>query len=68
MSIVGFDGVEFTAYCDPPLTTVRVPAYEMGRLAAKVLMDAIAQEVRNSTQYCLEADLVVRNSCSELKR
>ena len=67
ISLVGFDGVEFTAYCDPPLTTVRVPAYEMGRLAAKVLLDAIDQEVRIPVQYCLDADLIVRNSCLELK-
>ena len=67
MSLVGFDGVEFTAYCDPPLTTVRVPAYEMGRLAAKILMDAIDQDVRSPLQYCLDADLIVRKSCSELE-
>ena len=42
-------------------------AYEMGRLAAKVLLDAIDQEVRIPVQYCLDADLIVRNSCLELK-
>jgi hypothetical protein len=26
ISLVGFDGVELAAYCDPPLTRVRVPA------------------------------------------
>jgi LacI family repressor for deo operon, udp, cdd, tsx, nupC, and nupG len=67
MSLVGFDGVEFVAYCDPPLTTVRVPAYEMGRLAVKVLMDAIDQDIRRPLQYCLDADLIIRKSCSELR-
>lgn len=67
ISLVGFDGVEFTAYCDPPLTTVKVPAYEMGRLAAKVLLDALDQDHRVPLQYCLDTDLVVRNSCAELR-
>jgi len=66
ISLAGFDGVEYTAYCDPPLTTVRVPAYEMGRLAAKVLMDAMDQDVNQPRHYCLDADLVIRNSCSKL--
>ena len=67
ISLVGFDGVEFVAYCDPPLTTVRVPAYEMGRLAVKVLMDAIDQDIKRPLQYCLDADLIIRKSCSELR-
>jgi DNA-binding LacI/PurR family transcriptional regulator len=67
LSLVGFDGVEFVAYFDQPLTTVRVPAYEMGRLAVKVLMDAIDQDIRRPLQYCLDADLIIRKSCSELR-
>jgi len=39
----------------------------MGRLSAKVLLDAIDQEVRIPVQYCLDADLIVKNSCLELK-
>jgi LacI family transcriptional regulator len=30
MSIIGFDNLEISAYTDPPLTTLNVPAYEMG--------------------------------------
>jgi LacI family transcriptional regulator, repressor for deo operon, udp, cdd, tsx, nupC, and nupG len=67
ISLVGFGDVEFAAYSDPPLTTVSVPAYEIGRLAAKVLMEAIDQEASQPRQYCLDADLIIRNSCSELK-
>jgi hypothetical protein len=28
ISLAGFDETDFAAYCDPPLTTVRVPAFE----------------------------------------
>lgn len=68
ISLVGFDGVELAAYCDPPLTTVRVPAREMGRLAARVLLESIDDKASQTLQYCLDADLIIRKSCSELKQ
>ncbi|UCE53979.1 MAG: LacI family DNA-binding transcriptional regulator [Desulfobacterales bacterium] len=67
ISLIGFDGVELAAYCDPPLTTVRVPARDMGRLATEVLMKSINNGVKRAMQYCLDADLIIRKSCSELK-
>lgn len=67
ISLVGFDGLEFAAYCDPPLTTVRVPANKMGRLAVNILLDTIDQDVSQPKQYCLDADLIIRKSCSKLK-
>jgi DNA-binding LacI/PurR family transcriptional regulator len=67
ISLIGFDGVELAAYCDPPLTTVRVPARDMGRLATEVLMKSINNGVKRPLQYCLDADLIIRKSCSELK-
>ncbi len=33
--------MELAAYCDPPLTTVRIPATEMGLLSARVLLESI---------------------------
>lgn len=34
-SIIGFDNLEISAYVDPPLSTLNVPAYEMGLEAAQ---------------------------------
>ncbi|MGY3610411.1 MULTISPECIES: LacI family DNA-binding transcriptional regulator [unclassified Bradyrhizobium] len=42
LSITGFDDVELAAQTDPPLTTVSVPAAEIGRGAADYLINAIA--------------------------
>lgn len=41
VSIVGFDGIPFAATSNPRLTTVSVPSFEMGRLAADALIEAI---------------------------
>ena len=42
LSITGSDDVEIAAQVDPPLTTVSVPAAEIGRGAADYLINAIA--------------------------
>ncbi len=61
ISVTGFDDVEIAAETDPPLTTVHVPAVEIGTLAADQLIRIIEGEaVPMSTE--LEAPLVVRDS------
>jgi LacI family transcriptional regulator len=62
LSVVGFDDVEISAYYDPPLTTMAVPAYEMGQLAAKILIENIRGESKSPQQYILETKLIVRGS------
>lgn len=42
LSITGFDDVELSAQVDPPLTTISIPAAEIGRGAADFLINAIA--------------------------
>jgi len=42
LSITGFDDVAIAAQVDPPLTTISVPAAEIGRGAADYLINAIA--------------------------
>ncbi|HUN94848.1 MAG TPA: LacI family DNA-binding transcriptional regulator [Bradyrhizobium sp.] len=42
LSITGFDDVELSAQIDPPLTTISIPAAEIGRGAADYLINAIA--------------------------
>jgi LacI family transcriptional regulator len=44
ISIVGCDDFDFAELLDPPLTTIAVPAAEMGRLAAQKLWAAVADK------------------------
>ncbi|MFZ7128082.1 MAG: LacI family DNA-binding transcriptional regulator [Desulfobacterales bacterium] len=64
VSIAGFDDNDFAAYCDPPLTTVRVPSHEIGRLAARHLIETIESGAAQIRQYSLRTDLIVRGSCA----
>ena len=62
LSVVGFDDMEISAYYAPPLTTMAVPAYEMGQLAAKILIENIRGESKPPQQYILETNLMIRGS------
>ena len=42
VSITGFDNLELASVLEPSLTTVHVPHREMGKLAAKTLLDNVA--------------------------
>ncbi|ADB52860.1 LacI family DNA-binding transcriptional regulator [Conexibacter woesei] len=62
VAVAGFDDFEFSRFADPPLTTVRVAAYEMGRIAADMLVRALAGEQLDAPHAVLTNELIVRNS------
>lgn len=65
ISVVGFDDIEFAKYCDPPLTTIRQPAKELGSSAMKLLCNLIEGKFDPETvlrPYFLPTDLIVRGS------
>ena len=61
VSITGFDDVELAAQIDPPLTTVRVPAREIGVTIARFIM-ARLETGEAPLPGRLEAELVVRGT------
>jgi LacI family transcriptional regulator len=62
VAIVGFDDVAAAAYCHPPLSTVRVFKREMGRLAARRVLELVG-EAGPPVQILLSTELVTRRSC-----
>jgi LacI family transcriptional regulator len=61
LSIVGFDDAEYASLLDPPLTTISVPAEEMGQKAAEALLTAL--KTKSAPQaLCLETRLTLRGS------
>jgi DNA-binding LacI/PurR family transcriptional regulator len=61
VSIVGFDDIALAAYVDPPLTTIHVPARELGLAAGRALLDRIARRPV-AQRTLLPIELVVRGS------
>src|SRR3982751_2140736 len=65
VSVVGFDDIRFCDTFLVPLTTVRVPKFEMGNMAAEMLIQHIeSREAVTPRRVYLEAALVVRASSS----
>jgi LacI family transcriptional regulator len=62
VAVVGFDDLPTAAHADPPLTSVRQPAVEAGRFAARRLIELVAapEQPRRVTE--LGTDLIVRAS------
>ncbi|HKW71656.1 MAG TPA: LacI family DNA-binding transcriptional regulator [Candidatus Dormibacteraeota bacterium] len=65
LSIVGFDDIPASAWTNPPLTTVRQPIVDKGRLAARMLIQLMKGEAVESPAP-LRTSLVVRSSTSRL--
>lgn len=62
VSVVGFNDMVFAEDFDPPLTTVRVPAREMGEHAARLLLHMLDSGEIEQTGVRLPVSLIVRAS------
>ncbi|PZQ47970.1 MAG: LacI family transcriptional regulator [Rhodovulum sulfidophilum] len=58
VSVIGFDGVPEGALSRPPLTTIRQPILEIGRRAARLILDHPGEPRRET----LALDLIARGS------
>lgn len=65
LSIVAYDD-EIAELADPPLTAVSPPKEAVGELAARTLLDLIADRSRPARRICLEPTLIVRASTTRV--
>ncbi|WON76848.1 DNA-binding transcriptional regulator CytR [Serratia sp. UGAL515B_01] len=68
LSIVGFDDIKLTQYCDPPLTTVAQPRFQIGQQAMLLLLEQLHGQVVNNGSRLLDSELIIRDSTSAPKR
>lgn len=62
-AIVGYDDIDVAALLSPPLTSIRLPAYDLGRRAAQILLDQISNPRTSRAQHVLfRPELVIRES------
>ena len=62
IAITGFDDFSFSELLEPPLTTARVPAYEMGQAAAELLVESLEGKVPKDREVVLKVELCLRAS------
>lgn len=69
LSVIGLDNIELSAAISPPLTTVAIPRYEIGKFAMNTLMEMINQgddyqpgESSSAQDLVVDTQLIVRQS------
>jgi LacI family transcriptional regulator len=62
IALAGFDDIPIARFTTPALTTVHVPIAELGRSAARCLLQALDGRENRATHETFAAKLVVRGS------
>ncbi len=66
ISIIGFDDIRFSGYCDPPLTTIYQPQAAIGEMAMQLMIEMLQDEADLSAETArtiiLPHSLIVRAS------
>ena len=65
VALVGYDDFGVSRLTTPGITTVRVPAEQLGRTAGEKLFRSIAGEPAGERHTVLPVELVVRESCGQ---
>jgi DNA-binding LacI/PurR family transcriptional regulator len=62
VAVVGFDDLGFASFLNPPLTTVRAPTEQVGRMAAERLFGLLENHPSNEVTI-LPTEIIFRRSC-----
>ncbi|QUI24028.1 LacI family DNA-binding transcriptional regulator [Vallitalea pronyensis] len=69
ISVVGFDNIEMTRLVRPKLTTVAQPIYDMGREAARMIINIIEGHGKHTQDNLVfEPSLVIRDSVKKIEK
>ncbi|MFW5986017.1 MAG: LacI family DNA-binding transcriptional regulator [Halanaerobiales bacterium] len=63
IAITGFDNSPNSKFYYPPLTTLKYPNYEMGKLAARSIMKRLKRTGLEKKVINLSLDILIRKSC-----
>ena len=66
VSVVGFDDLSIVQFTEPPLTTIRQPMAEMGRLAMQAMLDLLGGSGATH-EIKVRGELIIRASTGPVK-
>lgn len=64
IAFVGMDDISFAQYTNPPLSSIHVPKYEIGRVAAQFIIDYLDGDYPALPKILLPCRLIIRESSS----
>ncbi len=62
IALASFDDLDMLRHVNPPLTTIRLPRYEIGRRSAECLLDRIAGRATERVSLDLKFEIIQRES------
>ena len=62
IAIIGFDNISFSALVDPPMTTIHVDKYEIGKRAASLLVQMLKSPNQEYPIEVVDTELIIRQS------
>lgn len=70
VSVIGFDDIPAAAFHNPALTTIKQPLHEMGKLAAKSLLDRISRgpSAQFPHEVVVKPELIIRQTTAAARR
>jgi LacI family transcriptional regulator len=70
IGLIGFSNSDLTELLDPPLSVIRQPAFEMGEVATKLLLQLVESKrpVTDFETKVLPTEMLVRGSTKRLKK
>jgi LacI family transcriptional regulator, purine nucleotide synthesis repressor len=65
IAFFGVDNIEMGKYSSPQLSTVEIPKYEMGKMAAKTIMEMVEGKINLPIKLILPFEIVLRESANK---
>jgi DNA-binding LacI/PurR family transcriptional regulator len=63
IAVVGYDDRDFASFSKPTITTVCPPSFEMGQLAAQLILNRLENQTEIEDPIRVRGKLIVRESC-----
>jgi LacI family transcriptional regulator len=68
VSLIGFNNTEMSEYCEPALTTIHAPAYDMGQHGANLLYVSSHLSIKTPLKVKIPCRLIERASCAKARK
>lgn len=62
VAVVGYDDIDFAKYVSPSLTTIRVNQYNMGKMAATMVIDLVEGHLKDYHKMIMDYEFILRDS------
>jgi len=63
IAVVGYDDRDFASFSKPTITTVCPPSFEMGQLAAQLILNRLENQIEIKDPIQVQGKLIIRESC-----